>query len=52
MEKIVKNILELPNTFVRVKTLDQIYRMYPRLDYCNIIYHTPATLNEFNSQLV
>ena len=30
--------------------MDQIYKMFvrPHLDYCDVIYHTPATLNDFN----
>ena len=38
-------------TYVPVKTLDQIYKMYvrPHLDFCDVIYHTPKICNMFDS---
>ena len=37
------------SSFVPVKTLDQIYKMYvqPHLDFCDIIYHRPMITNLF-----
>ena len=43
-------IIKYLSKYAPVKTLDQIYKMFvrPHLDYCDVIYHTPATLNGFN----
>ena len=48
-EKIIKakkgiGIIKYLSNFLPVKTLDQIYKALVRshLDYCDIIYHTPA----------
>ena len=41
-------ILKHLSKFLPLKTLDQMYksRVRPNLDYCDIIYHIPAHLNQ------
>ena len=40
-------VIKYLSSYVPVKTLDQIYKMYvrPHLDFCDIIYHTPKICN-------
>ena len=40
-------------SYLPIKTLEQIYKMYarPHLDYCDIIYHTPALTYDLSSAL-
>ena len=44
-------VIKYLSSYVPVKTLDQIYKMYvrPHLDFCDVIYHTPKILNLFDS---
>ena len=46
-------ILKSLNQYLPTKILDQIYKMYirPHLDFCDIIYHEPTTLNSFDSSI-
>ena len=46
-------ILKSLNQYLPTKILDQIYKMYirPHLDFCDIIYHEPNTLNSFDSSI-
>ena len=46
-------VIKYLSSYVPVKTLDQIYKMYvrPHLDFCDVIYHIPEKLNHFNSKL-
>ena len=39
--------------YLPLKALDQIYKMHirPHFDYCDIIYHIPVIMHEFNSSL-
>ena len=41
-----------PSSYLSVKTVDQIYKMYvrPRLDFCDVIYH-PCITNPFDSSI-
>ena len=40
-------------SFLPIKTLDQIYKMFvrPHLDFCDVIFHTPKVLNSFDSSI-
>ena len=44
-------VIKYLSSYVPVKTLDQIYKMYvrPHLDFCDVIYHTPKICNMFDS---
>ena len=44
-------VIKYLSSYVPVKTLDQIYKMYvrPHLDFCDVIYHTPKICNMFGS---
>ena len=44
-------IIKYLSSFTPIKTLDQIYKMFvrPHLDYCDVIYHIPPTINPFDS---
>ena len=44
-------VIKYLSSYVPVKTLDQIYKMYvrPHLDFCDIIYHTPKVNSIFDS---
>ncbi len=44
-------VIKYLSSFVPVKTLDQIYKMYvrPHLDFCDVIYHSPKISNLFDS---
>ena len=46
-------ILKQLSLYIPLKTLDQLYKILvrPHLDYCDIIYHLPPNLNEFDSSL-
>ena len=46
-------ILKRLRSYLPLKSLDQIYKMHirPHFDYCDIIYHKPATKNDFNSSV-
>ena len=40
-------VIKFLSSFAPVQTLDQIYKMYvrPHLDYCDVVYHTPALID-------
>ena len=40
-------------SYLPIKSLEQIYKMYarPHLDYCDVIYHTPALTYDLSSAL-
>ena len=42
-------VINYLSSYVPVKTLDQIYKMYirPHFDFCDIIYHRPMITNLF-----
>ena len=44
-------VIKYLSSYVPVKTLDQIYKMYgrPHLDISDVIYHTPKICNMFDS---
>ena len=44
-------VLKYLSSYVPVKTLDQIYKMYvrPHLDFCDVIYHMPEIDSLFDS---
>ena len=44
-------VIKYISSYVPVKTLDQIYKMYvrPHLNFCDVIYHTPKICNMFDS---
>ena len=44
-------VIKYLSSYVPVKTLDQIYKMYvrPHLDFCDVIYHTPKIDSLFDS---
>ena len=44
-------VIKYLSSYVPVKTLDQIYKMYvrPHLDFCDVIYHTPEIDSLFDS---
>ena len=44
-------VIKYLSSFLPVKTLDQIYKMYvrPHLDFCDVIYHAPKIYNLFDS---
>ena len=44
-------VIKYLSSYVSVKTLDQIYKMYvrPHLDLCDVIYHTPEIDSLFDS---
>ena len=44
-------VLKFLSSYLPLKTLDQIYKLFTRsqFDYCDVIYHTPASLNLFDS---
>ena len=46
-------ILSYLRNYLPLKTLAQIYKMYtrPHLDYGDVIYHIPQTVNNFNSSI-
>ena len=43
-------LIKYLSSFAPTKTLDQIYKMYirPHLDYCDVIFDTPAKISEFD----
>ena len=43
-------VIKYLSSYVPLKTLDQIYKMYvrPHLDFCDIIYHIPEKINLFS----
>ena len=47
-------VIKYLSSYVPVKTLDQIYKMYvrPHLDSCDVIYHTPKTLDQIYKMYV
>ena len=47
-------VIKYLSSFVPIKTLDQIYKMYvrPHLDFCDVIYHTPTICNIFDFRFV
>ena len=47
-------VIKYLSSFIPVKTLDQIYKMYvrPHLDFCDVIYHTPKIYNLFDSSFL
>ena len=44
-------VIKYLSSYVPVKTLDQIYKMYvrPHLDFCDVIYHSPKIPSSFDS---
>ena len=46
-------VIKYLSSYVPVKTLDQIYKMYvrPHLDFCDVIYHSPEKRNPFDSEI-
>ena len=46
-------VIKYLSTYVSVKTLDQIYKMYvrPHLDFCDVIYHIPKIPSAFDSSI-
>ena len=44
-------VIKYLSSYVPVKTLDQIYKMYvrPHLDFCDVIYHVPEIDSLFDS---
>ena len=46
-------IIRYLSSFTPTKTLDQIYKMFvrPHLDYCDVIYHTPHSINPFDNTI-
>ena len=46
-------VIKYLSSYVPVKTLDQIYKMYvrPHLDFCDVIYHLPEKHDLFTSKL-
>ena len=57
-EKILKarkgvGVIKYLSSYLPVKTLDQIYKMYvrPHLDFCDVIYHIPEIESLFSSSL-
>ena len=46
-------VIKFLSSYVPVKTLDQIYKMYvrPHLDFCDVIYHKPEITNLFDSSI-
>ena len=44
-------VIKYLSSYVPVKTLDQIYKMYvrPNLDFCDVIYHIPEIDSLFDS---
>ena len=44
-------VIKYLSSYIPVKTLDQIYKMYvrPHLDFCDVIYHIPKIGNLFDS---
>ena len=41
------------SSYLPLSTLDQLYKLYvrPHLDYCDIIYHIPTLVNDFNMSI-
>ena len=46
-------ILKQLSSYIPLKTLDQLYKILvrPHLDYCDLIYHIPPNINDFDSTL-
>ena len=46
-------IIKTLSSYLSVKTLDQIYKIYvrPHLDFCDVIYHLPCITNPFDSSI-
>ena len=46
-------IIKTLSSYLSVKTLDQIYKMYvrPHLDFCDVIYHLPCITDPFDSSI-
>ena len=46
-------VIKYLSSYVPVKTLDQIYKMYvrPHLDFCDVIYHIPEIESLFSSSI-
>lgn len=44
-------VIKYLSSYLPVKTLDQIYKMYvrPHLDFCDVIYHNPKIPSDFDS---
>ena len=41
------------SSYLPLSTLDQLYKLYvrPHLDYCDIIYHIPSLVNDFDMSI-
>ena len=46
-------IIKTLSSYLSVKTLDQVYKMFvrPHLDFCDVIYHFPCITNPFDSSI-
>ena len=46
-------IIESLSSFLSVKTIDLIFKLYirPHLDFCDVIFHIPSTTNPFDSSI-
>ena len=46
-------VIKYHSRYLSVSTLNQIYKMYvrPHLDFCDVIFHSPCILNDFDSSI-